>query len=120
MDRLKEQLLVAGLDDWLHLPDIAWAAKLAGAKTKEQAIETAASAVRSLVEGGFMQIGEVSDGGFFEWDLGIDEALRRMKEGWLALEHEPAPGDVCWLSNTEEGNKRATELLNARLGTEST
>jgi hypothetical protein len=117
MDRLEEELLITGLDDWVHLADIAWAAKSAGARTKHHEVDLAISAVRSLMDAGLMQIGDVSDGGFFEWGLPLEEALERLRRGWLALDHDPWPGDVCWLSNTQEGNREAKNILQRREGT---
>lgn len=112
---MKTELLLAGLDDWVHLPEIAWIAKsVGGADVKEDAVKLSTKVIRILVEEGLMEIGEVTEGGFFEWDLSLDRAIERIEGEWLALERDPLPGDVFWLANTSEGDTRAKNLLRER------
>jgi len=112
-NRLAAQLLVSGLDDWLHLADISWAAgQFARSDQTEDVISVATEALATLLEHEFIQIGEVSDGGFFEWDVTNDEAIDRVRRAWLALDREPQPGDVCWIANSALGNERARDVAN--------
>lgn len=110
-NRLAEQLLVDGLDDWLHLADIAWVARQFTHSTESQnVISVATEALAALLDQELIQIGEVSDGGFFEWHMTNEEAIARVRREWLALDREPQPGDVCWVANTALGNEHARKV----------
>lgn len=114
--RLAERLLLDGLDDWLHLADIAWAAGQFTRDDESQDVVSAATeALAELLDQEFIQIGEVSDGGFFEWDVPNDEAIDRVRRGWRALGREPQPGDVCWVANTALGNRHVHEISNCEV-----
>jgi hypothetical protein len=112
---MAEAILVSGLEDWVHLAEVAWLAKSeGGALTKEEGIRMALPTFRELLEKRLSGIGDVSDGGFIEWDLAIDEALERVRAEWEALDRDLWPGDICWLANTAEGNRRAKQILETR------
>lgn len=115
MDKqLPDELLVAGLDDWLHLADIAWSAReFARGSEKQDVIAVAVEALTELLDQGLVEIGEVSDGGFFEWDATQEAAILRVQQEWMALGRVPQPGDVCWVANTKAGDKRAREIMDA-------
>jgi hypothetical protein len=111
-ERLMEELLIGALDDWLHLADVAWAAREFG--STGDVISDGLRALGVLLKRGLIELGEVSDGGFFAWDLAPLAALEQLETEWRALGHEPQPGDVCWIANTPTGDIRARELLRER------
>jgi hypothetical protein len=109
---LGDRLLVEALDDWLHLADVAWAARqFARSEGKQDVVAAATQALAALLHDDLIQIGEVSDGGFFAWDVPPDEAIARVGRDWLALNRHPQPGDVCWLANTAKGRAHAEALI---------
>lgn len=112
---LADQLLVDGLDDWLHLADVAWAARQSVcSEGKHDVIAAATEALAELLHDELIEIGEVSDGGFFEWDMPPDEAIARVRHEWLALPRDPQPGDVCWFAITAKGRACAEDVITQR------
>ena len=112
-----EDLLVRGLDDWVHLAEVAWVVKSANTSANEhELVEESLKVIRGLLAEGFAEIGDVTDGGFFEWNVPIEVAIDRVWREWTGLDHDLLQGDVCWLANTELGNERAQEALRLREG----
>ena len=107
-----EKLLVAGLDDWLHLADVAWAVRYEQPELSERAvIDAATGVIGAMLARGLARASDVTDGGFIAWAVQGDEAIVRIKQGWLALGREPEPGDVCWIANTSSGDEAALACL---------
>ncbi len=113
--RMIDGLLLRGADDWVMATDVAWITKSAGgATTDEQILETAVRIIGIVVDQGLMKIGDVTGGGFFEWDLSPDEAVEKVEREWRALGRLPDLGDVCWLANTDAGDDRAKAVRERR------
>lgn len=109
---LMDRLLVAGLDDWLHLADVAWAVRDDRPELAEaDLIRAGIDVIRGLLEGGLAEVGDVTDGGFLAWDLHADEATSRVERRWTQLGRDPVPGDICWVANTRRGDQAALALL---------
>ena len=69
-----DELLTRGASDWLMASDVAWVVReLGGATTDELVTDAALDAIRTLLALGFMRAGDVTDGGFFEWELSFEE-----------------------------------------------
>jgi hypothetical protein len=103
-----DDLLLRGSDDWVTAAEVAWLAKSVGGATSDQEIEQVAFAAMSdVLRSGLMQVGDVTDGGFFEWDVSPDDALERVIREWRGLGRSPELGEVCWLANTPAGDLRA-------------
>ena len=95
--------------------EVAWLAKSLGdAETDEEILDVTLRAIRAVVEKELMQIGDVTDGGFFEWELTPEESLVRVQREWSALGRSPGLGEVCWLANTGAGDIRAKTILRSR------
>ena len=104
-----------GAEDWVMATDVAWVAKSTGGAAGEDLIRTlSVRLIRRVLEDGMMEIGDVTDGGFFEWNLPIDEAAELVDRKWRELGRSPNLGDVCWLENTQKGNRRAEALFERR------
>jgi hypothetical protein len=114
MADLYDDLLVAGLGDWLHAADVAFHLRLA--PNREEAAGQVGSVVRDLIAAELVVAGDVTAAGFVAWDGSADDVSRRISAAWAALEHDPQPGDVCWLSNTAKGDARARARLVDRGG----
>lgn len=99
-----EELITRGSDDWVDGAEVAWVAMSVGAAEGAESIrELSIALIRRVLEDELMEIGEVGDGGFFEWGLSIHEAVERAERAWRDLDRAPNLGDVCWLANTEKG-----------------
>lgn len=113
--QLIEEVLISGSDDWVYLAEIHRLAFIqGGARNEAEAKRVTIETIRDLVESDFVEIGDVTDGGFFEWNLPLDQALKRIGVEWENLDHEPWPGDICWLANTLKGDRRAEEITRER------
>lgn len=103
-----DDLLLRGSDDWVTAAEVAWLAKsVGGATTDEEIREVALSAIKEVVMRGLMQVGDVTDDGFFEWDRSPEDSLEAVAQEWRALGRLPDLGEVCWLANTPAGDARA-------------
>jgi hypothetical protein len=106
----KQDVVVAGRDDWVHAAQVAWFAEsryadLAGAAR----IKAAMMAIRELLADDQIEIGDLTDAGFQAWDGTPNDQADRMEAAWMALGHSPEPGDLCWLANTSRGDRAAAE-----------
>src|SRR5687768_4026826 len=97
--RMIDELLVQGADDWVMATDVAWLAKSVGGASDDDVADVAIAIMKEVLTSGLMQIGDVTDGGFFEWDISREEAVERVSREWRALGRSPDLGDVCWLAN---------------------
>ncbi|HUP69039.1 MAG TPA: hypothetical protein VM142_04400 [Acidimicrobiales bacterium] len=64
-----DELLIRGADDWVMAAEVAWIAKsVGGADTDREVLSLSVRTIRAVVAEGLMQVGDVTDSGFFEWD----------------------------------------------------
>lgn len=107
VSRLAREILQAGLDDWVPLAAIESFARLGsqgdvGDDIREQSLQ----AIKELVLNGLAEIGEVSDGGFFECDQPLDDSLDRVREMCKRTDRNTW-GFSLWVSNTPDGDQVA-------------
>lgn len=62
--------------------------------------------IRELTEGHLVDLGEVSDGGFFPWGESTESALARIAEARREFDRNNW-GFFCWTRNTPEGDSLA-------------
>jgi hypothetical protein len=43
----------------------------------------------------------------------LGEALERVESKWMKVEGGPNLGEICWMSNTEQGDQHAKNLIKA-------
>jgi hypothetical protein len=104
------EVVKRGLDDWVDAAEVAWVVKFTGDQTTDSGIESLAlEVIARLLRRGLMKPGDVTKDGFCEWDLEPHEAVERITRSWKALGRLPGLGEVCWLSNTGEGDRKARE-----------
>jgi hypothetical protein len=114
-DRLGYALLFQGIDDWVHLLQVASLAtwRFQGgldARTRQFTVAT----MYELFESGLMNAGDIETGlGFVPWELAASDAAARIEAEWDLLAKCEEPGDVCWLANTASGDLVANRLWNA-------
>lgn len=114
---MMDELVIRGTDDWVMAAEVAHIARSMGRALGAESIRgLSIILIGRLLEDGLMEIGEVSDGGFFEWGLPIDEAIERADRAWNDLGRPPNLGEVCWLANTGKGTLLAEQLLKQRGG----
>jgi hypothetical protein len=104
-ERLSDSILRAGLDDWVPLAAIEGWARQFGIDGDAELLNVSLAAIRALAEERLVLLGEVSDGGFFEWNEPLDRSLARVRRAWPLGTHER--GFACWLKNTSLGDDRA-------------
>lgn len=106
-----DEMILSGLDDWVDAAEVAYIAKAyGGASTDEEIRQLSIEIIREVIEKGLMRTGDITQGGFKEWDLSDEEIVERINSEWTALGRRPNLGEICWLENTEEGNRRARQL----------
>jgi hypothetical protein len=105
------EILLLGLDDWIQAAEVASVARtVGGAATESDVQQLSIEMICDVVRAGLMKAGDVTPDGFHEWDLSPNETLDRIEHEWAALGRGPGLGEICWLCNTEEGDKRARRL----------
>jgi len=104
--QLSQDVLNAGLDDWVPLAAIGTFARRLGATSDVEASDMGVAAVRELAEKGLVSIGEVSNEGFTEWQAPLEDSLIKIEKAWRSL-HQDQWGFMCWLSNTPTGDELA-------------
>jgi len=107
IDRLAQEILRVGLDDWVPLTAIDNLARQFGARNDAEAVERGLATIRLLVERGLAVIGQVTDQGFMEWDTPVNAALARIEHAWRTLDRDEW-GFICWLQNTLVGDAHAS------------
>lgn len=113
-DRLRAELLVSAL------PDLVPLAQVESAITRDDAADTttgqqqlAVEVIRSLLEGGLMEIGELPypGGTFPAWNLSVDAAMDRLADLFVGHHDEPDRWEfTVWLRLTPAGNQIARAL----------
>jgi hypothetical protein len=104
-------ILTRGLHDWIQAAEVVSVVKSALPTAPEvDILDLSLSVIRELVKGGLMSAGDVTTDGFREWGLEQEAAVERIEREWIALGRRPGLGEVCWLSNTDAGDKRAQAM----------
>ena len=63
--------------------------------------------IAEVLRSDLMKAGDVTKDGFKEWSMTSTAALERIAREWNALGRSPNLGEICWLSNTSKGDRRA-------------
>ncbi|MCV7078336.1 hypothetical protein [Mycobacterium szulgai] len=115
---LRAELLTSGLDDWVPLVEVETVinrACLADTLAAQQ--DLALRTIRSLLEDGLMQIGDLPHPGekFAGWDISIDAAMQRVYDLFVGQYDDRASWDLTiWLGLTPAGEQLARTLSNQR------
>ena len=85
-DALIDDLLCRGADDWVTAAEVAWISRsIGGALTDDDVFTLSVDLIRSVLNDGLMDAGDVTDGGFFEWLLPPNGAVARIEDSWRQL-----------------------------------
>ena len=112
-ERLRAELLISGLSDWVSLAEVQQIiSHFELADTDRERQDLTLRTIRSLLNEGLMQIGELPgpDGKFPAWEP-IDVAMDRLRERFVGRYAEPTSWDYSiWLGLTEAGPSVAKAL----------
>ncbi|MBA3464864.1 MAG: hypothetical protein H0T46_33330 [Deltaproteobacteria bacterium] len=100
-----DEVLARGLADWVDVSEVVWVVTKSRLSANVKAL--AVQVVTELVSAGLMCAGDLTEHGFVAWDLSPTAALHRIHTEWEALGRRPELSEICWFSNTEEGDQRA-------------
>ena len=108
MEQLERDIVEAASDDWVHLDQLAWfVSQRCPDLSHSDRPRAGVRALRSLLEQGLILVGDVEvESGFRAWPLSIDQIIERFEAGWIAMDHDPLPGDVGWLAAAD---RKATD-----------
>ena len=108
VDAFVTDVLKRGLDDWIQAGEVASVVLSADKQATTNDIRRVAlEVIAELVRSGLMKAGDVTSEGFTEWSMTPDDAVQRIVREWNAIDRSPQLGEICWLSNTSEGDRRA-------------
>ena len=113
-DRLRAVLLTSGLYDWVSLAEVTTAInhyRLAETLPAQQ--DLALRTIRSLLEDGLMQIGDLPSKGSSSldaWDLTIDAAMEHAHNRFVRHYDDAMWEFTIWLGPTDAGKRVAREL----------
>jgi uncharacterized protein with GYD domain len=114
LDRLRKELLTSGLYDWVPLVEVKTAiANYHLADTLAAQQDLALRTIRSLVEDGLMEIGDLPgpDGKFPAWNLQIDAAMERVYDRFIRHYDDSTRWEFSiWLGLTDSGKRTAKAL----------
>jgi hypothetical protein len=107
--RIFADVLIEGLDDWVPIDQLIWAAREAakGSPWKNLFAEL----LHLLLENGLIQIGELAAEGFSPWKGEAGEVVQLVLDDLERLSWEPKLGSRAWIANTEAGNEVARSLI---------
>jgi hypothetical protein len=116
-DRLRSELLTCGLCDWVPMAEVMTAiTHYHLAETVPAQQDLALRAIRSLLEDGLVQLGDLpdQDGKFPAWDLSIEAAIERLHDRFVRHYDDPTQWEFSiWLGLTDSGERTATALKTA-------
>jgi hypothetical protein len=113
-NKLRAQLLTSGLYDWVSLAEVETIiSQYHLADTIAERQELVLKTIRSLMEDGLMEIGELPgpDGKFPAWGPTVDEAMKRLYDRFVGHYADPPSWDFSiWLGLTDAGKRIAQSL----------
>ena len=115
-ERLRTELLTSGLYDWVPLAEVdSIIIDNHLTETLPAQQDLTLQTIRSLVEDGLMEIGDLPSQGsrLLTWDVPLDAALTRISDRFIGHYDDTATwGFSVWLGLTEAGERVARELEN--------
>jgi hypothetical protein len=112
-ERLRAELLISGLSDWVSLAEVQQIiSHFQIADTDRERQDLTLRTIRSLLKDGLMQIGELPgpDEAFPAWEP-IGVAMDRLYGRFVGHYDQPASWDYSiWLGLTDAGRRVAKEL----------
>jgi hypothetical protein len=110
ISQLSLRVLAEGLDDWVPLAAVRGIALQLGDVESGQASEASVASVRELAEHDLVEIGKVSDGGFFACDDPVDTIMDIIVNATRTSDLREW-GFLYWLCNTPDGDRLARSCV---------
>lgn len=108
---LAQAVLAAGVDDWVPLRAIDGLARQLDRSANEERLQrNVLDTVVALVGSDLVEVGEVSDGGFFAWNEPTTAWLTRIERAYEGGDADQW-GFVVWVSNTSRGDEIGRAVL---------
>jgi hypothetical protein len=112
MEIVQAEILMSGVDDWLHIPEVLSFVREAFPETDEpQALPLAIRAIEELLSQGLVEVGEIVDHEFVPWPGTVDEVKSRIDGAARKACFPISFGDLFWVRNTPRGTERGDALL---------
>jgi len=106
ISKLSMRVLIVGLDDWVPLAAVVGLARQLGAVGDAEAAEASTASVRELTQHHLVELGNVSDGGFFVHE-GPDDRILACIANAIRTTDSREWGFSCWMRNTPTGDELA-------------
>jgi hypothetical protein len=109
---VRAEILMSGVDDWVHIPEVLWFTRKAFPGTDErQALPLATCAIKELLTEGLVEVGEIVGNEFVPWSGTLDEVKFRIDDAAQEARFPVIFGDLFWIRNTPLGTERGNALL---------
>lgn len=109
---LIEDLVAAGVDDWVYEAEVHSIAMRSGLTDPAQLRMLAIGLITEALVGGLAVAGHYDGSGHRPWECSVGEAVTRIEEEWLKWGEEvPTPGSVVWLDLTSKGLELGKAVL---------
>ena len=108
MNQIARKLLDLGRDDWVSLAELeSYVREFSPATSDHELVERDLETIAALVEGGFVEIGSVTEAeGFTPWNETLSDALEKIRYERL---NSNDWAWACWFANTELGDRIVRE-----------
>lgn len=114
-----KDVIKRGYYDWIQMAEVASVAiEIGGARSPDEIREQSMRIIRSLVEMGIMELGDIGDldprieaGQFQRWSMSDRDSIARVETEWRALRRNPGLWEIGWLQLTPHGRAIAETLL---------
>jgi hypothetical protein len=115
LSTIADDVLIEGLDDWIQASYVvSIAMEVTETSRPVEMRGVALQVLKSLLDSRLMEPGDLAESGFKPWNVALPLAIARIEAAWPP-NFAPSLGDVCWLSNTAEGDARGKQALKAKL-----
>jgi hypothetical protein len=119
-ERVKDGLLIEGLQDWIYLSEVHQQFVSAGdtERPPHEVQELTLNMIRELVSEGLFvlgtPVGPKRNPRFASWDLPLDEAMAKIEHAYVThFDDRRNWTTMCWLNLTDKGEKLALERYHA-------
>jgi len=102
LSAIEREILRAGSDDWVPLLDVEMLARRLDPDADP--LGAVEAALAALLDDELVELGDVSDGGFFAWEDSPDGALNRLRTEWRKGRSQDDRAFICWVNNTAAGD----------------
>jgi hypothetical protein len=105
IEDIEKEVLSDGVIDWVMARSVAWSVH--NDNDPDRTTNTRATAIeviRRLATRNLVEIGNVTESGFVPWMGSVDDRMARLDSEWPRCIMIPEVGNVCWISNTVEGD----------------